>query len=383
MVDKQLAFSLNEYRDRLQKVRERMERQGIAALVTHTPENIFYLTGYQTPGYYKYQCCIVPLEAEPIMVVRRFEKFNVDLFSWIEQCVIYDDTQDHMALTQKVLLEAGLGNKTIGIEKEAWFLTMKDAERLIVSLPEATFVDGSGVIEGVRLVKSAQEIAYIRQAARAVEQAMQAGIAAAQVGNTEDDVAGEVWKGLVHGSSYPGFAPFVCSGPRTAWPHATWAGRKLEPGDVVFLEIGGCVQRYGAAMVRCGVLGKPTAQVASMAEACAHALAEATAAMWAGNTSEAVNAACQRAFEEAGWGGVHQHRAAYSIGVGFPPDWGEGHIMSLEAGDLTELQVGMVFHVVPTLLVPTVAGIACTDTVMVTENGGVALTDFDHRLFCT
>lgn len=378
---KGLPFSLAEYKERLKKVKEKMVEREVDIFLTHTPENIFYLTGYFTPGYYKYQTCIVPLDREPIMLTRHFEQPNVYHLSWIEESIVYDDIEDHVALTRKALVEAGCEKKRIGVEKDSWFLTPRDLERLVEVMPEATFKDCSGIVESARLIKSPQEIAYIEQAARTTEKAMQAGIDAVVEGATEDEIAGEVWRAMVAaGSEWPGLAPFVTTGPRTALPHGTWAGRVVEKGDVFGFEISGCVHRYSAPMFRCGVLGEPTKQVASMGEATKFALEETIKVMKPGVTSHEVNKACQEAMEEAGWGGVHLHRSAYSVGICFPPDWGEGQIMSLQDGDPTPLQAGMVFHVIPTLLVEGVAGIATTDTVLVTEQGGKALTDFERKL---
>jgi Xaa-Pro dipeptidase len=380
-VTKQLAFTVAEYRERVDGLRQRMVRRGIDVVVSHTPENICYLSGYHTAGYFKYQCCVVPLEAEPFLIIREFELRNALAYSWMDQQFIYRDTESPVVLTKQALERAGLGRKTIGVEKDSWFLTIRDLEHLQAIMPDARFEDASGTVELGRMVKSPQEIEYIRQAAEPTQAAMAAGIAAAQAGATEDDIAGETWKALVHGSEYPAYAPFICSGPRTYMPHATWAGRQLEPGDAVFLEIGGSVHRYGAAMLRCGVVGEPTTQILKMADACGVALEETMKAMKPGVPSLAAHAACQRALEEAGFGGYHRHRTGYSMGIGFPPDWGEGHIKSLAADDPEPLQVGMVFHVIPSLPVEGVAGIALGETVMVTEHGGEALTCFDRQLF--
>jgi Xaa-Pro dipeptidase len=380
-VTKQLAFGVEEYRGRVDGLRQRMAQRNIDALLSHTPENICYLSGYHTAGYFKYQCCVVPLEAAPFLVVREFELRNALAFSWLDHQFIYRDTESPVALTRRALEQAGLGAKTLAVEKDSWFLTIRDFEQLRDSMSEARFVDGSGLVEQGRVVKSPREIEHMRQAARPTERAMAAAVAAARSGATEDDLAGEAWRALVHGSEYPAYAPFVCSGPRTYMPHATWAGRRLEPGDAVFLEIGGSVQRYGAAMLRCGFVGEPPDQVLKMGEACQTALEETMKAMKPGVASQAVHATCQRALEAAGFGGYHRHRTGYSMGIGFPPDWGEGHIKSLAADDPEPLQSGMVFHVIPSLPIEGVAGIALGETVLVTDGGGEALTRFDRRLF--
>jgi Xaa-Pro dipeptidase len=78
VVDKKdLHFSLEEYHDRLSNLRAAMEARGVDVLLSYTPENIYYLSGYETPGYYTYQCAIVPLVTEPIMFTRYLEETNV------------------------------------------------------------------------------------------------------------------------------------------------------------------------------------------------------------------------------------------------------------------------------------------------------------------
>ena len=76
--------------------------------------------------------------------------------------------------------------------------------------------------------------------------------------------------------------------------------------------------------------------------------------------------------------GEHGHRVAYSIGINFPPDWGEGQIMSLQAGEERVLRPGMTFHVIPALFVPGVGATICTETVVVTGDGVESLISFER-----
>ena len=82
-IRKNLAFTREEYLGRVDRVRGRMKERGIDALLLHTPENICYLTGFQTSGYYFVQALIVPADKDPIFVVRALEKQNVDAWSWL------------------------------------------------------------------------------------------------------------------------------------------------------------------------------------------------------------------------------------------------------------------------------------------------------------
>ena len=73
--------------------------------------------------------------------------------------------------------------------------------------------------------------------------------------------------------------------------------------------------------------------------------------------------------EDAGFGPYFRHRLGYSIGVNYPPDWGEGQILSLRKGEPRLLEPGMTFHMVPLCLVYREFGIGFSETVRVTEDG--------------
>ena len=91
---RELYFSLDEYQARLDALRSRMEAKGLDVLLIHTPENLYYISGYQTPGYYWYQTLIVPVDAEPIFITRSVEETNVEGLPWVEDsrpytCLLY------------------------------------------------------------------------------------------------------------------------------------------------------------------------------------------------------------------------------------------------------------------------------------------------------
>jgi Xaa-Pro dipeptidase len=116
------------------------------------------------------------------------------------------------------------------------------------------------------------------------------------------------------------------------------------------------------------------------ADATIAGLESAIAAIRPGATSGEVDAACRGAIGEYGMAEAFLHRTGYSIGVGFSPAWGEGQVMDLKSGDPRELKPGMVFHVVPIVFLPGVAGIGFSETVLVTETGSEVLTSLPHTL---
>ncbi|MCP2241863.1 M24 family metallopeptidase [Lentzea aerocolonigenes] len=371
-----LAFSLDEYRGRLDTVRKGMAERGVDIALVSVPENIYYLTGYTTLGYYMYQVLMVPVDDEPLLLTYREERINVERLSWLDRHVDYTVTDDPVQVTVDTVRGLGVAGKTLSIEEGGYFFPIRTYRKLMDSLGDVRWVDGTGLVETARLVKSDTELGFIRQAADAAMAGMVDALAEARPGKTENDVAAAVYAAtLRHGSEYPGSPPYVISGERSGLPHGTWEGRELRDGDIVFLEFSGCVKRYSAANMRTGFIGTPPPSVTGRAKAVIDALETAIATIRPGATSGEVDAAARKAILAHGFGD-HTHETGYSIGVCYPPGWNESHIMNLHPGDETVLRPNMVFHLVPSLIVPELNGhVGFSETVVVTESGCEVLTD--------
>ncbi len=376
-------FSLDEYQQRLDALRRRIQARGADAMLIHTPENLCYLTGYQTPGYYWYQTLIVPLDREPVFITRLIEDANAEHLSWVEDRRPYRDHDDWVEKTRDALVDLGLDGKRIGLEYGSWFLTTRDYLRLTDALPNTEFVDCSGLVEEGRVIKSDREIEYIRQAAVAADAGTLAGIEAAVVGATENEVAAEVHRAqILAGSEYTGLPVFVASGVRSTMAHSSWYRRGLEQGEVVFFEIPGCINRYHAAIMRQAYLGKPPEVMLRGMEVVVDTLAKAKSCIKPGVAAGDVFEVVRESLDGANLGSKLERRAAYSIGIAFAPDWGEGHIISITKGETRSLQAGMTFHLIPGVRVPGVGSIACSDTILVTEDGCETLTQgVERKLF--
>jgi len=374
-------FSLEEYQQRLDGLRSRMNDRGVDAMLINTPENLFYMTGYQTPGYYWYQTLIVPLEGEPVFITRLQEGTNIEPRTWVEESRPYNDNDDWIAKTRDTLKEWGLDRKRIGLEFKRFFITIDDFQRLNALLPEATFKDASGLVEQGRMIKSPQEIEYMRLAAKATEAATRAAIDATEVGVTENDVAAEVHAAQIRaGSEYTGLPLFISSGPRTDMVHATWYRRELQQNDSMLFEMVASYHRYHAAMFRPVYLGDPPDVVIKGAEVTIDTLQKAKAIIKPGTPV----------------GDVHKLIQDNLVGrLGLATDWGEGHIISFYMDDPTPLQAGMTFHlIVPARVAPIPADghyysnrldaqpVPCSDTILVTEDGCETLTGgVEHKLY--
>ncbi|MFC6333230.1 M24 family metallopeptidase [Paenibacillus septentrionalis] len=379
----QLIFPIEEFQNRVSKVQRELQSKDWPAMLVHTPENIFYLTGYQSPGYYMYQCLIVPAHGEPKLVLRRGELANVETYSCLslDQVVTYEDTNDPVEMTADTVKDMGIPEGSIGVETGSWFLQVRNYKKLAACLDKYSLVDGQGTVEAFRVIKSVNELAYIRQACKVTDASMQAGLDAIQVGANEDEAAAAMFSAMIlAGGEYLGMEPFISSGNRSGNMHAAWGHKVIGQGETLLLEVAGAVNRYHGALMRAAYTGQPSDEIKRVSEVCIASLNAAIETIKPGVTAGEVDQACRGTIEKAGMYDLFRKRTGYSIGVAFAPDWGEGHIMSLQRDDERVLQPGMVFHIPPALRVPNQYGVGFSETLVVTETGCEILTSLPREL---
>ncbi|MFQ5874485.1 MAG: M24 family metallopeptidase, partial [Dehalococcoidia bacterium] len=175
-------------------------------------------------------------------------------------------------------------------------------------------------------------------------------------------------------------AMLIATGKRAGLGFTTWERTPIQKGDLVYLEMGGSYKRYNACLSRPAALGQPGDMAMRLVEASREALERAIAAVRPGTTSAEVDRAARDYLAKQGLSEHFKHRTGYMIAIGFPPDWGEGRIVSINEGDQTILEPGMVFHLVPDLRVDGEMGTMYSDTVVVTETGHEVLSNYPTEL---
>lgn len=376
-----LPFSREEYASRLDKVRARMDAAGIEVMLTTVPENIVYLTGYSTLGYFTYQILMLSLAHDPILLTRAINVEKAQVDSCLRHIEGYADTEDADDATYRVLERYGLLGKRIGNQDDAWFLSVGRYKKLLRRLGVADLPDCSGIVEHVRRIKSAREIEYIRQAGRYCAASLRAAVEAARAGATDNDVAAAAYHALYQaGSEFLGHEAQFVTGPAAGLGFECARRRPIGQHDVVYMEAGGTHNRYNCMLSRTVIVGSPDPKWMAMARASRDALNAAKAAIRPGVTSHEVDLAARTAIGRAGFGRYFMHRTGYSIGIGVPPDWGEGRIMSINEHDPTILEAGMCFHLIPDLKVVHQGGVVMSEPVVVTATGHELLADFPQDI---
>ena len=284
------------------------------------------------------------------------------------------------SVTVNVLQQLGLGQgKRIGVEKQGFFYTVDEHETLTRDLPGNEYTDATQILWDARMVKSAEEVAVMKRSAALVDMAMEAGYNATRPGASADEISGIVNKTLFeNGGEYMGLPPFILAGERSCLPHQTGGANRLADDDLMYFEISASKHRYTAALMRTIFVGNPMDEWVRAAEACIGAVAAAMETIKPGATPHDADTAARAVTQKAGFGEYHRNRLGYSIGVSYPPDWGE-RTASLRSGDKTELQAGMCFHFQSGVWLDSF-GAAVSEPIVVTESGGKRLCDVRREL---
>ncbi|SFG84383.1 Xaa-Pro aminopeptidase [Halopelagius inordinatus] len=390
----QPTFERSEYERRIEQTKERMHEEELDALVATDPSNMNYLTGYDGWSFYVPQAVILTVDRdEPVWVGRGMDANGARATTQLsdESIRAYSDDHVHsphdlhpMDYVADVLAELDVGDGRVGLEMDAYYFTAKSYTRLQKNLPEATFEDATLLVNWVRVIKSDRELEYMQEAARISEEAMVAGLDAVEEGVPEYEAARAIYDALIrgtedYGGDYPSIVPLMPSGDHTGTPHLTWTDREFEEGDPVIIELSGCRHRYHSPLARTTFVGDPPAAMEERMEIVVEGLNAALDAAEPGVTCEQVEKAWRDVIST--YDIEKEDRIGYSMGLGYPPDWGE-HTASLRPGDETVLKENMTFHMIPGLWFDDF-GVELSETFRVTSDGAETLAEFPRKLFST
>ncbi|MGH6903528.1 MAG: M24 family metallopeptidase, partial [Geminicoccaceae bacterium] len=329
-----MIFERVEYLERLRRTRERMAARGIDVLLLSDPGNINYLSGYDGWSFYVHQALLVAQDDEqPVWIGRGQDANAARVTTFLEPASIAPYPDDFVQSEQKhpmdfvagQLKARGWDRRRIGVEMDSFYFTAAAFEALRRNLPDTPLLDARALVNWVRIVKSEAEIALMREAARIVEQAMQVAIDAVAPGVRQCDAVARIYEAQIRGTAefggtYPAIAPLLPTGTGTSTPHLTWSDAPFQPDTPTILELAGCRHRYHCPMARTVHLGPPPRRLADTAKVVVDGLNAAIEAARPGALAEDVEAAWRRVIERHGI--VKESRIGYSVGLGYPPDWG-------------------------------------------------------------
>ena len=391
------AFTIGEYRARIQRVREAMARAGIDVMVISDPSNMAWLTGYDGWSFYVHQCVLLGRSGEPVWYGRRQDGngalrtcwMGEDNILWYPEYYVQNPDMHPMEfLAQSILPQRGWHDGVVGVELDNYYYSARAHLSLVKELPHARLVDANSLVNWCRAIKSEQEIAYMRVAGRIVERMHSRILEMIEPGLPKSALVAEIYRvgvegvigpeGELLGGDYPAIVPLLPTGSDAAAPHLTWDDTPFRQGEGTFFELAGCYKRYHAPLSRTVFLGRPPRDFVRGESALLEGIESGLAIAKPGNRCCDIALALGAAMDKYGFdrGGA---RCGYPIGISYPPDWGE-RTMSLRPSDETVLEPGMTFHFMPGMWMDD-WGLEITESILITENGAEPLCDVPRQLF--
>ena len=290
---RECPFPEAEYQQRLKHLRASMHADGLGAVLLTDPSDLFYLTGYSTFEVSVHVALVVTadtltlqvpsIETGPAMVTTRVD--HVIGYRW-------EGVGDVLDPLAHALI--GHGGK-VGVDYWHGSLRQGVLEGLKLRLPDTQFVDASGLLKSIRIVKSAAEIDCLRHSARITGQGIEAAAAAIRPGMTDNEIAAIGAESLLAGGSeFMSMQPIVTVGLRSSVIHTNHKRCRIEDGDTVFLEFGAAWQRYTAPMMRTLVAGHPSARMRAVFDGCRRVVDVLKASMVPGRTFDSAARAAEQ-----------------------------------------------------------------------------------------
>jgi Xaa-Pro dipeptidase len=308
-----LDFPLDEYRVRLERLRQCMAEVRLDALLLTSRDNVEYLTGFTTVSWRvpdKRFWLVLPLEGDAALTVDPMHMSNAEATTWVDDIRVWGaDGRSAVDHVIDIILDRRLERATLGMELATALqlhMSHRELAEIMRRLSNVTYVDGSHTVARARMIKSPMEIKRIVRACEITCIGVQAGFDTVRVGMTEHELLNIVvgaWlkcgADTAYTSTNHGYLAIQASRVRQMTPSPV--ERKIEAGDLIQLDGGACYRGYSADIYRNAMVGvAPPARLQEYAEGCRHIQENTVAAIKPGMTSSEIVAVAERLMRETG-----------------------------------------------------------------------------------
>jgi len=340
-----LHFTKEEFENRKAKVLKSMKEQNLNALLMFKQESMYWLTGYDTFGFVFFQSLILKDDGEIILLTRAPDLRQAQNTSNIKNIKIWEDKEGSSPsdILKEILIDLNLKGKNIGIEYDSYGLTGRNTLKLNDSLKDfGNLEDKSELISYLRVIKSDEEIIYVRKAAELADNAIDAVWKTAKAGIYEGKILAEMQKVVFEGGGdYPANDYIIGSGHNALLCRYQSEKRILSNPDQLTIEWAGTYKHYHSAMMRTIPIGKADTKHYKMYKACVDALTNCEKKLVPGNKVGEVFDIHAEVFDKLGYKKSRMNACGYSLGTTFAPNWMDWPM--LYTGNLYVIRPGNIF----------------------------------------
>ncbi len=320
-----LHFSFEEFKNRKDKVIKLLKEEKLDALLMFRQESMYWLTGYDTFGYVFFQTLVLDKKGNIILLTRAPDLRQAQNTSNINDVRIWVDKNgsDPTEDLKIILDELNLKGKNIGVEYEAYGLTGRNALRLNKSFENyCSIEDASELVTKLRVIKSNEEINYVKKAANLADKALSEVWKHAKAGVSESKILAEMNKVIFEGGGdYPANEFIIGSGKNALLCRYQAEKQILNSRDQLTIEWAGTYRHYHSAMFRTIPIGKADPKHYKMHEACIETLSNCEIKLKPGNKIGEVFDIHAKTFDDLGYKNSRMNACGYSLGATFSPNW--------------------------------------------------------------
>lgn len=343
--------------DKLTKLRALLQEKDLDAILITHPINRRYMTGFTgTAG---------------VAIVSQDEAYFITDFRYIEQAT--EQAKNFTIIEHKSFIEGEIKNqlkalnlKNVGFEKEdVTYATFEKYESIL----EVNLMPTAGLIEELRLVKTAEELRVLKTAGEIADAAYEHIQSFIKPGVREIDVANELEFFMRKaGATSSSFDMIVASGYRSALPHGVASDKEIQSGELVTMDYGALYQGYCSDITRTVAVGQISDELKTIYDTVLEAQIRGVQGIKAGITGKEADALTRDYISEKGYGEYFGHSTGHGLGLEVHEEPRLSHISE------SVLVPGMVVTVEPGIYVPGVGGCRIEDDIVITETGNERLT---------
>ncbi len=352
------ALSHDTFRERQAKLRAQAKTRGLDAIFVTPSTNLAYSANLAIGRSERLTALLLFADGPAVLLTPSFEEGNHRRTAVVDDVKTWQEDEDPIALAGKLLS----GKKALGMEGTTNYATA-------TALAAATALkieDATSVFDALRMIKSPEEQAFIRDAAKRTNLAIAGTHKRIRAGMSESDVARILEEEFAKQATRGG--GLVQFGPSAAFPHGAPAERRLAKGDAVLIDCGCRTRGYSSDITRTVSFGPPSDEFRKVYAIVDRAQTAGIEALKAGAAGEDVDRAARKVIEDAGYGKYFTHRLGHGLGM-------DGHEQPyLVHGNRKPLALGNVETIEPGIYIPDKFGIRIEDDYAVGADGAKSLS---------
>lgn len=355
---------------RMQQLYAHLDNQQIEAMLITSPKHVYYLTGFATDPHERFLGLLLARGEEPALLVPALDYEAAASATGMARIHTHADTDNAYDVLSKLVPTSV---RTLGVEKDD--LSVTRFEALAVAIGAESYMDVGGPLREMRAMKSPDEVARMRHAARLVEDTLRAGVARAKPGVTEIELVAELeYQMKKLGAQGPSFDTMVLTGAKSALPHGKPDATPIREGDLLLFDLGVFADGYASDITRTFAVGDISDEAKRIYAAVLEANGRAIEAIRPGITLGSLDRTARAVIESAGFGPYFMHRLGHGLGLDIH-EYPSVHGLNEDL-----VRAGLAFTVEPGIYVPGVGGVRIEDDVVATEDGVDVLTTFPKEL---